>query len=398
MKKKKVVLAYSGGLDTSVCIPWLMDRGYEVVCFMADVGQNQDSSGPVKRGKIAGASKVIVEDLKQEFIENYIWPALKANAVYENRYPLATALSRPLIAQALVRAAQRENATAVAHGCTGKGNDQVRIEMSVRILDPKLEIIAPVREWDLKSRDAEIEYAKERKIPIDVTKKSPYSIDQNLWGVSIECGVLENPWTAPPADCYLWTKGAETRNPKPEELVIGFDSGIPVSVNGKKMPAMELIRFLNEKAAHYGIGRVDMVENRYVGIKSREVYESPAATILLAAHRDLESMVLDRAVSSFKDELSKRYAEMIYQGYWFTELKSCFDAMIERTQGRVTGEVRVILSKNNASVTGRKSKYSLYKEALATYTEKDQFDQSLAKGFIELVALPYVGQGVKKGK
>ena len=360
---------------------------------MADLGQEQNSQPAVSRGKKGGAQKVIVSDLKREFAKDYIWPALKANALYEGRYSLATALSRPLIAKELVRIAHQERATAVAHGCTGKGNDQVRIEMSVQILDPSLEIVAPVREWELKSRDQEIQYCRSRNIPIDVTKKSPYSTDQNLWGVSIECGVLEDPWHAPPADCYIWTQGAEKRNPKARILSVQFEKGVPVGINGKRLDPVKLIRKLNQIGAQYGIGRTDMIENRYVGIKSREIYEAPAATILMTAHRDLESIVLDRFVSQYKEEMSLRYARLIYEGYWFTDLKKALDAFIEQTQKKATGVVRVELSKNSVRVNGRQSKFSLYDEALATYSEKDEFDHSLAKGFIDLTSLPFKGQG-----
>ena len=385
---KKVVLAYSGGLDTSVCVPWLADRGYEVICFMADVGQNKDVRPAVKRAKIAGASKVIVSDLKQEFVDDFVWPALKANAIYEGRYVLATSLSRPLIAKELVRVAHAEGADAVAHGCTGKGNDQVRFEVTVQILDPDLEIIAPVREWELKSREQEIRYALDRKIPIDVTKKSLYSIDENLWGVSIESGPLEDPWTAPPADCYLWTKGSEKMNPAPRSVTVDFTKGVPTGLNGKKTPALALIKTLNRMGASCGIGRTDMIENRFVGIKSREIYEAPAATLLLAAHRDLEALTLERSVSQFKEELVGAYSRLIYNGFWYGDLKKALDAFINESQKRVTGSVRLRLQKGSFAVTGRKSPYSLYRERLATYTEKDDFDQKLAKGFIDLVALP----------
>ena len=388
---KKVVLAYSGGLDTSVCIPWLIDRGYEVVCFMADVGQGKNVAPAVRRGKIAGASKVIVGDLKKEFVEDFVWPALKANAVYEGRYVLATALSRPLIARELVRVAKREKATAIAHGCTGKGNDQVRFEATSQILAPELETIAPVREWELKSREEEIQYALDRKIPIDVTKKSIYSIDENLWGVSIESGPLENPWTAPPADCYMWTKGAEKRNLKPSTIVIDFEKGVPVGLNGRRLSGLNLIGALNKKCGAYGIGRMDMIENRLVGIKSREVYETPAAAVLLAAHRDLEALVLDRGVAQYKEEIIPIYSRLIYNGLWFTELKRSLDVFINETQRLVTGSVRVELSKFHFTVNGRKSPNSLYREKLATYGEGDQFDQKLARGFIDLYALPFKG-------
>lgn len=386
--QKKIVLAYSGGLDTSVCIPWLKDRGYEVICFMADVGQKKDPRPAIRRARIAGASKVILTDLKKTFINEFVWPALKANALYEGRYVLATSLSRPLIARELVRVAHREKASAIGHGCTGKGNDQVRFEVTAQILDPKLEIIAPVREWELKSRDEEIDYALGRGIPIDVTKKSPYSIDENLWGVSIESGVLEDPWTAPPEDCYLWTRGAEKRRPKPTTITIDFQKGVPVGLGGRRIPALELVSRLNRLAASYGIGRTDMVENRFVGIKSREVYEAPAATVLLGAHRDLEALTLDRMVSQYKEEIVPIYARLIYNGFWFTDLKKSLDAFIEETQKRVTGSVRVRLDKGSFFINGRKSPNSLYRESLATYSDKDKFDQKLAKGFIDLVALP----------
>ncbi|MBF0254176.1 MAG: argininosuccinate synthase [Candidatus Omnitrophica bacterium] len=385
--KKKIVLAYSGGLDTSVCVPWLKDRGYDVVCYMADVGQAVDPRPAIDRGRKAGAVKIIVEDLKEAFVRDYVWPSLRMNALYEGRYSLATALSRPLIAEGLVRAARKEHAVAVGHGCTGKGNDQVRIEMGVRILAPDLEILAPVREWELKSREEEIRYALKRKIPIDVTKKSPYSIDKNVWGVSIECGVLEDPWNAPPADAYQWTRGAESRMPRPEVVTIEFERGIPISINGKKMSPVRLIEALNRKGARFGIGRTDMIENRMVGIKSREIYEAPAAEILIAAHKDLESLTMDRLLFQYKEELVPRYAKMIYEGYWFTDLKKALDAFVKESQKKVSGTVKVKLCPYKAVVCARRSPHSLYRENLATYSEKDQFDQSLAKGFIELTAL-----------
>jgi argininosuccinate synthase len=386
---KKVVLAYSGGLDTSVCIPWLAERGYEVVAYMADVGQRKDVRPAVRRAKIAGASKVVVRDLREEFVRDFVWPALRANALYEGRYVLATSLSRPLIAKELVRVAREEGAGAVAHGCTGKGNDQVRFEVTVQILDPALEILAPVREWDLRSREEEIAYAHDRGIPIDVTKKSPYSIDENLWGVSIEAGPLEDPWKAPPADCYVWTRGAEKRSPAPREVTIGFERGVPVSLDGRRPGALQLVARLNALAARYGIGRTDMVENRFVGIKSREIYEAPAATVLLAAHRDLESLVLDRALSQFKEELVPVYSRLIYNGFWYSGLRKALDAFIGESQKKVAGSVRVRFEKGAFAVNGRRSPHSLYREKLATYTSKDEFDQRLAKGFIDLDALPF---------
>ncbi|OGW82582.1 MAG: argininosuccinate synthase [Omnitrophica bacterium RIFCSPHIGHO2_02_FULL_51_18] len=386
---KKVILAYSGGLDTSVAIKWLKDRGYEVVAYMADVGQEKTPRAAIDRAKKAGASKVIVRDLKKKFITDYLWPALKAGAVYEGRYVLATALSRPLIAAEQVAVAHQEKATAVAHGCTGKGNDQVRFEVTIQALDSSLEILAPVREWEFRSREEEIQYALRHHIPIDSTKKSPFSIDKNIWGVSVEAGVLEDPNTEPPAESFQWTRGAETRNLKERVVEIGFKKGAPVSLNGKRREPLALIKELNELGAAYGIGRMDMIENRLVGIKSRETYEAPAATLLLQAHRDLESLTLDRELFHFKEGLSQKYAELVYYGLWFTPLRRALDAFIESTQKKVTGSVRVKLRKYSSHVVGRKSPYSLYKESLATYSEKDKFDQRLAKGFIDLWALPY---------
>ncbi len=386
---KKVVLAYSGGLDTSVAIKWLKDRGYEVIAYMADVGQEKTTTAAIRRAKIAGASKVVVRDLKKRFAAEYIWPALKAGAVYEGRYVLATALSRPLIAAEQVAVAHRERATAVAHGCTGKGNDQVRFEVTIQALDGSLEILAPVREWEFRSREEEIAYAHRHGIPIDVTKKSPFSIDKNIWGVSVEAGPLEDPNAEPPLDSFQWTRGAEKRNPKERVVSIGFEKGVPVSIDGRRLDSLTLIADLNALGSLYGIGRMDMIENRLVGIKSRETYEAPAATILLQAHRDLEALVLDRELLHYKEGISQKYAELVYYGLWFTPLKKALDAFVESTQKRVTGTVRVRLRKFSSHVIGRTSPHSLYNESLATYSAKDKFDQRLAKGFIDLWALPY---------
>lgn len=386
---KKVVLAYSGGLDTSVAIRWLRDKGYEVVAYMADVGQEKTTHAAIERAKKAGAAKVVVKDLKKKFVTGYIWPALKAGAVYEGRYTLATALSRPLIAAEQVAVAHAERATAVAHGCTGKGNDQVRFEVTTQALDSSLEILAPVREWEFKSREEEIQYAHRHCIPIDVTKKSPFSIDKNIWGVSVEAGALEDPNVEPPVESFQWTKGAEKRNLKDRVIEIDFEKGIPVGLNGKKKDALKLIAELNEVGSLYGIGRMDMIENRLVGIKSRETYEAPAATMILQAHRDLESLVLDRELLHYKEGVAQKYAELVYYGLWFTPLKRALDAFVETTQKNVTGTVRLRLRKYSSQVVGRRSPYSLYKESLATYSAKDTFDQKLAKGFIDLWALPY---------
>ena len=386
---KKVILAYSGGLDTSVAIKWLKDRGYEVVAYMADVGQEKTTTAAIHRAKVAGAAKVVVKDLKKRFVADYIWPALKAGAVYEGRYTLATALSRPLIAAEQVTVAHAEGATAVAHGCTGKGNDQVRFEVTTQALDSSLEIIAPVREWEFKSREEEIQYAHKHGIPIDVTKKSPFSIDKNIWGVSVEAGVLEDPDVEPPQESFQWTRGAEKKNLKERVISVEFEKGVPVGLNGKKRDGLALINELNALGAPYGIGRMDMIENRLVGIKSRETYEAPAATVLLQAHRDLESLVLDRELFHYKEGIAQKYAELVYYGLWFTPLKRALDAFVETTQKKVTGTVRVKLRKYSSQVVGRKSPHSLYKETLATYSAKDKFDQRLAKGFIDLWALPY---------
>ena len=386
---KKVVLAYSGGLDTSVAIKWLKDRGYEVIAYMADVGQEKTTTAAIERAKKAGASKVVVKDLKEKFAREYLWPALKAGAVYEGRYTLATALSRPIIAAEQVAVAHAEKATAVAHGCTGKGNDQVRFEVTIQALDSSLEILAPVREWEFRSREEEIQYALKHRIPIDVSKKSPFSIDKNIWGVSVEAGVLEDPDTEPPAESFQWTRGADKKNLKERVVSVDFQKGVPTGLGGKKMTPLKLIEELNRLGAEYGIGRMDMIENRLVGIKSRETYEAPAATILLQAHRDLESLVLDRELLHYKEGISQKYAELVYYGLWFTPLKKALDAFVETTQSRVTGTVRIRLRKYTSVVVGRRSPYSQYKETLATYGSKDKFDQRLAKGFIDLWALPY---------
>ena len=386
---KKVVLAYSGGLDTSCAIKWLRDKGWEVVAYIGDVGQGEDFSEVEKRALKTGAKKVYVGDLRQEFIRDFILPALQAHACYEGKYLLATALSRPLIARHLVEVAHREKAGAIAHGCTGKGNDQVRFEVTARILDPRLEIVAPVREWEFKSREEEIDYAKLHNIPLNVTKKKVYSIDKNLWGISIECGILEDPYKEPPKDAYQMSVDPQAAPSKPTYLEIDFQKGVPVKVDSKKMELEELIKTLNEIAGKNGVGRIDMVENRLVGIKSREIYEAPAATCLYAAHRDLESLVLDREVLHFKELLSLKYAELVYYGLWYSELKKAMDGFVKETQKNVTGKVRLKLYKGNCVVVGRKSPYSLYKEDLATYTEKDKFNQKLAEGFIRLWGLPF---------
>ena len=389
----RVVLAYSGGLDTSVCVKWLAERGHEVIAFMANVGQGDPSAAAVRRAKAAGAARVIVRDVRREFVTDYLWPALQAHAVYEGGYLLATALSRPLIAKHLVDVAHQTRSAAVAHGCTGKGNDQVRFEVTARILDKHLAIIAPVREWRFRSREDEIEYAQDHGIPIAVTTRSPYSIDQNLWGTSIEAGVLENPWTEPPADTYRSIRAPERAAARPAAMTVRFARGVPAALNGARLDGVALIERLNRLGGAHGIGRSDMIGSRVVGIKSREIYEAPAAAILLEAHQELERLVLDRELYAFKQALGRKYAELIYAGLWFTPLKRSLDAFIASTQARMTGDVRLKLFKGRCQVTGRRSPHSLYRERLATYSAQDVFDRRAAAGFIKLFGLPYEGRG-----
>ncbi|MDD5291567.1 MAG: argininosuccinate synthase [Candidatus Omnitrophica bacterium] len=387
---KKVVLAYSGGLDTACCVKWLSERGFEVVCFMADLGQPHNFSPAKKRAKIAGASRIYIRDLKQEFIRYFILPSLKANAIYEDKYTLATALGRPLIAKYLVDLAHKEKAQYIAHGCTGKGNDQVRIEVSSMILDPKLKIIAPLRIWEFKTREEEIKYLAKHKITIDVTKKKLYSIDENIWGVSIECGVLEDPWIESPDDAYRFTASLVGAKSKPIYLTIGFKAGIPVEINGKAYCAMDLIKKLNVIGGAFGIGRTDLVENRLIGIKSREIYEAPAAHLLIAAHKEIESLVLDRNTAHKKQKAALDYADIVYYGLWYTPQKNKLDNFINATQKKITGIVRLKLFKGGFACVGRKSPYSLYKKELATYGKGDKFDHSKAESFIKNWAKPYL--------
>lgn len=387
---KKIILAYSGGLDTTCCVKWLSDRGFKVICFMADLGQLHDFAPAKKRAKLAGASKIYIKDLKQEFVKNFVLSALKANAVYEEKYTLATALGRPLIAKYLVDVAHKENAQYIAHGCTAKGNDQVRIEVSSMILDPKLKIIAPLRIWEFKTREEEIKYLAKHKIPIDVTKKKLYSIDENLWGISIECGILEDPWREPPHGAYRLTASLKIAESKPDYLTIGFKAGVPVEINEKKYSFIDLIKKLNAIAGAFGIGRTDLVENRLIGIKSREIYEAPAAHLLIAAHKEIESLVLDRNTAHKKQKVALDYADIIYYGLWFTPKKKKLDNFINETQKKVTGTVRLKLFKGGFICVGRKSPYSLYKKELATYGKGDKFDHSKAESFIKNWARSYV--------
>ena len=389
---KKVVLAYSGGLDTSCAVKWLNEQyGLDVICFSAFIGEVKDRNKLMKRAKAAGALKTYITDLKQEFAKDFIIPALWAHARYEGKYPLATALGRPLIAKHLAEIAKKEGAEFVAHGCTGKGNDQVRLEVGVRTLNPDLKIIAPLREWEFKTREEEIEYAKDREIPVDVTKASPYSIDKNIWGIAIEAGILEDAWVEPPEDAYVMTKACSKTPKKPRYLVIEFVKGVPVKVNGKHMPLVPLIEYLNKVAGDYGVGRFDMIENRLVGIKSREIYEAPAAEVLLKAHEELEGFVMDREFVHYKRLLSEKYAQLAYFGLWFSPLKLALDEFFKSNQHRVTGKVRIKLDRGHAVCVGRESKNSLYSKKLATYSKGDAFDRKASVGFMKIWGLPYEG-------
>lgn len=393
MSGKKVVLAYSGGLDTSVAIKWLQDQGYAVVALCLDLGEGKDLKFVKEKALKVGAVSSYVIDVKEEFANEYALKALQAHTLYEGKYPLVSALSRPLISKKLVEVAEKEGAVAVAHGCTGKGNDQVRFEVSIKALNPDLEVLAPVREWRW-SREEEIEYAKKNGIPIPIDLDSPYSIDRNLWGRSNECGILEDPWAAPPEDAYDLTASLENTPDEPDIIEIDFEAGVPVRLNGKNYPLSELILELNHLAGKHGIGRIDHVENRLVGIKSREIYECPGAMTLITAHKELEDLTLVKEVAHFKPVIEKQITENIYNGLWFTQLTNALFAFLQETQKYVTGTVRVKLFKGNVIVEGRKSEYSLYDEKLATYTAEDQFDHSAAVGFSTLYGLPTKVQSI----
>jgi argininosuccinate synthase len=387
--KQKIVVAYSGGLDTSVMVKWLMEKyDADIITATGNLGQKKELIGIEEKALKTGVKKVYIEDLTKEFVEHYIFRALKAGALYEGVYPLATSLGRPLLAQMLVNAAKKEGATMVAHGCTGKGNDQVRFEVSIAALAPELKVLAPLREWEFTSREEEMNYAKAHGIPVAATVASPYSIDENIWGTSIECGVLEDPMVEPPEDAYQRTISPQKAPNEPVSVSIEFEKGIPVGINEKRVDTIQLIHTLNELGGAHGVGRIDLVENRLVGIKSRELYEAPAATILHFAHTELERLTLDKMVFHVKRQISQEYANLVYNGMWFSPLRNALDAFIDETQRTVTGIVKVKLYKGTVAVAGRSSKHSLYNAKLATYTKEDQFDHKASEGFIKIFGLP----------
>jgi argininosuccinate synthase len=384
----KVVLAYSGGLDTSVAIKWLKDKYHlDVIAVTIDVGNEKDFSAVRQKALKVGALKSLVLDGQALFVKYFIFPSLQANALYEGQYPLATALSRPLMAKLLVDTAAAEGAVAIAHGCTGKGNDQVRFEVSINALEPDMTILAPAREWGM-TREETIAYAKKYGIPVPITAASPYSIDECLWGRAIECGVLEDPWAEPPADVYTWTSPPDDAPDEPRYLEIGFERGIPVTLDGGETDGIALIKKLNEIVGRHGIGRIDHIENRVVGIKSREIYEAPAAVLLIQAHQALEAMTMSRDQLRFKQKVAVEYADLIYNGLWFSQLNRDLSAYILSSQRYVTGTVRIKLFKGQAAVIGRKSPWSLYNFGLATYDKGDNFDPKAAEGFMRLWGLP----------
>jgi argininosuccinate synthase len=387
--REKVVLAYSGGLDTSIIIPWLKDHyNCEVIAFVADVGQGDDMDAVVAKAKKTGADKVIVKDLRQEFLEEYVFPAVRTGAVYEHKYLLGTSLARPIIAKHQVEVALAEGATALAHGCTGKGNDQVRFEHAFMALAPHLKIIAPWREWDLKSREDCLDYAESKGIPLAQSREKIHSRDRNLLHISHEGGELEDPNTAPLPTTWVWTKSPQEAPDRPEEIRIDFEKGVPVGLNGQKLDPVQLVELLNEIGARNAIGRIDLVENRFVGMKSRGAYETPGGTLLLAAHRELEALCLDRDLAHFKQHIALKYAELVYFGLWFTPLRESLDAFVESTQVNMTGSVTLSVYKGNIDVVGRKSEYSLFRQDIASFTMGASYDQKDAAGFIKILALP----------
>ncbi len=399
MKVKKVVLAYSGGVDTSIILKWLIETyNCEVIAFAANVGQEEELNGLEEKAKKTGASKCYIEDLTEEFVKDYVFQAIKANAIYEDRYLLGTSLARPIIAKKQVEIALREGADAVCHGATGKGNDQVRFEMAFKSLAPDLNIIAPWRFWDLDSRSKCFDYAEKRGIPLPITKDKPYSMDRNILHISYEGGILEDPFREPDESMFLLTKSPEKAPDKPTYLEIGFEKGIPVTINNEKLSPASLMKKLNKIAGENGVGRIDIVENRLVGIKSRGVYETPAGTVLIMAHRDLESITLDKDTQHLKDKLASEYATIVYNGLWFTRKREALDAFINKTQENVTGTVRMKLYKGSCSVAGRKSDLTLYEPDIATFDESHLYDQKDATGFLNIFGLPIKVEALLKRK
>lgn len=386
MTREKLVLAYSGGLDTSVAIRWLKDQDYDVVALTIDLGENRDLAAIQQRALQVGAVAAYVVDGKVPFLRDFVWPSLQTGALYEKEYPLATALGRPLIAAMLVQIARREGAQGIAHGCTGKGNDQVRFDIATAALAPELKVIAPVREWRM-NRDDEIEYAREHGIPVPASVESPYSVDANLWGRSIEAGLLEDPWAEPPPEVYEWTVDPAKAPNEPAYVELAFKDGLPVMLDGKSTNAVDLVEMLNRVGGEHGVGRIDHLENRLVGIKSREIYEAPAAVLLLQAHQALEDITLPKDVARFKDAVAQQWAQMVYDGLWFSPLRESLYAFVAHTQRHVTGDVRLKLYKGHASIVGRKAPEQLYRMELATYGRGDQFDQGAAAGFIKLFGM-----------
>jgi len=391
MHKEKIVVAYSGGLDTSVMVKWLKEKyNAEIITVTGNLGQQKDDFEQVKAKALAtGASKAYVIDGRKEFIEEYAWKALKANSLYEEEYPLATAVGRPLLVKMLVDVAKKEGAKIIAHGCTGKGNDQVRMEVGLKTLMPEAKIVAPLRTWEFKTREQEIDYALDNNIPVPITKASPYSIDENLWGSATECGVLENTLNSPPKDAYIQTVSPLESPDEPTTLTLEFKEGIPIAIDGIEMNGLEIVSKLNKIAGDNGIGRIDMIENRVVGIKSREVYEAPAAVLLTKVHKQLEKMVLDKETYRYKQGVSEKISNMIYDGQWFTPLFEALTVFVEETQKYVEGTVKIKLFKGNIIVVSRESKFTLYNEELATYSDGDKFNHKAASGFMDLSALPF---------
>lgn len=385
---KKVVLAYSGGLDTSVIIPWLKENYHcEVIAYAANVGQGDELNGLGERAKLSGADKFFIDDLRHEFMTDYVFPMLQSGAIYEGKYLLGTSIARPLIARRMMDVVEKEGADAVSHGCTGKGNDQVRFELTFKAFDPTVKIISPWREWNIKSREDAIRYAQEKNIPLTVSAEKIYSHDRNMWHISSEGGLLENPWETPPENVYTITKSPFEAPDRPETIELSFKSGCPVALNGQAMDPVRLMEELNAIGGRHGVGRTDLVENRLVGMKSRGVYETPGGTILYTAHHEVESLVLDAATMHYKESIAPKYAELVYNGLWFTPLREALDAFVKETQKNITGDVRLKLYKGNCLVEGRRSPYSLYREDFATFGKEDVYDQKDSLGFINLFGL-----------